>query len=110
MRDVKLVVEIPKSNWTNPFGNDATDLINLSTAAVAPPNICTDLLGAQQNSKNAHSLHVKKLEKAVIIVILTTVCRVTRIFNCNFGHFKNLFNHQFSIGNFLIRFNIFNFW
>ena len=59
------IVEILESNWTNPFSNDPSDLVNISTGAVAPPNICMDLLGAQQNGENAYSLRVKKLEEGV---------------------------------------------
>ena len=63
--DVKSIVEILDGNWTNPFSNDPTDLVNISTGAVPPPDVCMDLLTAREKGEKAYGLRATKLEEGV---------------------------------------------
>jgi hypothetical protein len=42
-----------ENNWTNPFSNQLSDLVNLATGAAAPPNVSTDLLKACEKGKRS---------------------------------------------------------
>ena len=47
--DVASIVDFSENNWTNPFGNDPSDLVSISTGTVASPDVSTDLLAAREN-------------------------------------------------------------
>lgn len=49
--DVVSLIDLLENNWTNPFGNDPSDLVNISTGAVAPPEVSKDLLAAQRKGE-----------------------------------------------------------
>ncbi len=45
---VHAFVELIENIWINPLSHDETDLVNLSTTVLAPPNAVSDLLKARQ--------------------------------------------------------------
>jgi len=51
--DVTSIVDMLENNWTNPFSNQPSDLVNLATGAAAQPNVSTDLLKACEKGKEA---------------------------------------------------------
>ena len=46
--DVASMVDLLENNWTNPFGNDPSDLVSISTGTVPSPDVSTDLLEARE--------------------------------------------------------------
>ena len=46
--DIASMVDLLVNNWTNPFGNDRSILVSLSTGTVASPGVPTDLLAARE--------------------------------------------------------------
>ncbi|KAK5859272.1 hypothetical protein PBY51_003352 [Eleginops maclovinus] len=52
--DVQSLVELMDTSWLNPFSQDHSDVISLSTATVAPPAIAADLLGAHKIGEEAY--------------------------------------------------------
>ena len=52
--DVASIVDFSENNWTNPFGNDPSDLVSISTGTVASPDVSTDLLAARENGEHAY--------------------------------------------------------
>jgi len=61
--DVESIVELLESNWINPFANEPSDLVCISTGAAAPPDVCSDLLKAQERGEKADKLQAERLEK-----------------------------------------------
>jgi len=61
--NVESIVELLESNWINPFANEPSDLVCISTGAAAPPYVCSDLLKAQERGEKADKLQVERLEK-----------------------------------------------
>jgi len=59
---VKSIVELLESNWINPFANEPSDLVCISTGAAAPPDVCSDLLKAQKRGEEADKLQAERLE------------------------------------------------
>ena len=43
-----------ETSWLNPFSPDHQELVSLSTATAAPPDIAKDLLGAQKLGEEAY--------------------------------------------------------
>ena len=54
--DVASMVDLLENNWTNPFGNDPSDFVSISTGTVASPDVSTDLLAAREKGENAYNL------------------------------------------------------
>ena len=52
--DVASMVDLLENNWTNPFGNDLSELVSIYTGAVASPDISTDLLAAREKGEHAY--------------------------------------------------------
>ena len=52
--DVASMIDLLESNWTNPFGNDSSDLVSISTGTVASPDVSTDLLAAREKGELAY--------------------------------------------------------
>ena len=48
------MVDLLENNWTNPFGNDPSDLVSISTGVVASPDVSTDLLAAHEKREYAY--------------------------------------------------------
>ena len=46
--DVACLVDLIDNNWTNPFGSDPSDLVGVSTGAVATPEVFSGLLTAHK--------------------------------------------------------------
>ena len=51
--DVASMVYLLENNWTNPFGNDPSDLVSISTGTVASSAISTDLFAAREKEEHA---------------------------------------------------------
>ena len=49
--DVASIVDMLENNWTNPFSNQPSDLVSLSTGAAATPAITSDLLKAKSKGE-----------------------------------------------------------
>lgn len=61
--DVASMVDLLENNWTNPFGPDPSDLVNLSTGAAASPDVANDLLSSRKIGEEAYqNFQKKKLE------------------------------------------------
>jgi len=60
--DVKAVQEMLESNWMNPFDEGYSDLVSISTGLIAPPDVCKDLLSAQEKGEEAFMRFTLKLE------------------------------------------------
>ena len=54
--DVASMVDLLENNWTNPFRNDPSDLVSISTGTVASPDVSTDLLAAREKGENVYNL------------------------------------------------------
>ena len=52
--DVASMVDLLENNWTNPFGNDPSDLVIISTGTVASPDASTDLLATREKGEHAY--------------------------------------------------------
>ena len=52
--DVASMVDLLANNWTNPFGNDPSDLVIISTGTVASPDVSTDLLTTREKGEHAY--------------------------------------------------------
>ena len=62
--DVTSMVDLLENSWSNPFHQDPSDLINLSTGAVATPEISNDIFKAQEKGEEAYqNFRVQRLEK-----------------------------------------------
>ena len=48
------MVVLLENNWTNPFGNDPSDLVSISTGTIASPDVSTDLLAAREKGEHAY--------------------------------------------------------
>ena len=46
--DIQSLVDLMETSWLNPFSPDHQELVSLSTATAAPPDIAKDPLGAQK--------------------------------------------------------------
>ena len=53
---------INRTNWTNPFSNQPSDLVSLSTGAAATSTITNDLLKAHSKGEEALNIHMERLE------------------------------------------------
>lgn len=53
--DVASLVDLMDNNWTNPFGSDPSDLVSISTGAVATPEVSSDLLTAHKQGEEAYT-------------------------------------------------------
>jgi hypothetical protein len=62
-KDVKAIVELLDSTWTNPFSSDPSDLMSISTGLQAPPDLAADLLKAREKGEMAYATHASNLEK-----------------------------------------------
>ena len=51
---VQALKDLLENNWTNPFAEGETELLNISTGAAASPDVTRDLLSAQKNGEEAH--------------------------------------------------------
>jgi hypothetical protein len=60
--DVTSILEILEGNWTNPFGNQKSDLVNISICAAAPPHVCANLLKAKDKGEEAYKMQALRLE------------------------------------------------
>ncbi|KAG1650017.1 hypothetical protein GQR58_028409 [Nymphon striatum] len=60
--DVKSIVDMLENNWTNPFSNQPSDLVSLSTGAAATSAITSDLLKARSKGEEAFKIHKERLE------------------------------------------------
>ena len=64
MSDVTSMVDLLENSWSNPFHQDPSDLINLSTGAVATPEISNDIFKAHEKGEEAYqNFRVQRLEK-----------------------------------------------
>ena len=54
--DVACLVDLIDNNWTNPFGSDPSDLVSISTGAVATPEGSTGLLTARKHGEEAYTV------------------------------------------------------
>ena len=62
--DVRSFVELMENSWINPLSNDETELVNLSTGILAPPDVANDLLKAHKVGKEAYqTFREDRLEK-----------------------------------------------
>ena len=52
--DVASMVDLSENNWKNPFGNDPSDLVSISTGTVASPDVPTDLLATSEKGEHAY--------------------------------------------------------
>ena len=52
--DVQSLVQLMETNWLNPFNAEQGDLVSLSTATTAPPEVAKDLLGAYRIGEDAY--------------------------------------------------------
>ena len=52
--DVASMVDLLENNWSNPFGNNPSDLVSISTGTVASPVVATDLLAACEKGEHAY--------------------------------------------------------
>ena len=50
---VQALEDLLKNNWTNPFAEGQTELLNISTGAAASPDVTHDLLSAQKKGEEA---------------------------------------------------------
>ncbi|KAG1670034.1 hypothetical protein GQR58_017158 [Nymphon striatum] len=57
-----LIVDMLENNWTNPFSNQPSDLVSLSTGAAATSAITSDLLKARSKGEEAFKIHKERLE------------------------------------------------
>jgi len=46
-----------------PFANEPSDLVCISSGAATPPDVCSDLLKAQERGEEADKLQAERLEK-----------------------------------------------
>ena len=53
--DVACLVDLMENNWTNPFGSDPSDLVSISTGAVATSEVSTGLLTAHKQGEETYS-------------------------------------------------------
>ncbi|KAG1676876.1 Selenocysteine lyase [Nymphon striatum] len=51
-----------ENNWTNPFSNQPSDLVSMSTGAAATSAITSDLLKARSKGEKAFKIHKERLE------------------------------------------------
>lgn len=52
--DTQSLVQLMEASWLNPFNSDQGDLVSLSTAAAAPPDVAKDLLEAHKIGEEAY--------------------------------------------------------
>ena len=52
--DVQSLVQLMETSWMNPFNAEQGDLVSLSTATTAPPEVAKDLLGAYRIGEDAY--------------------------------------------------------
>jgi len=52
--DVVSLVQLMETSWLNPFSPDQEELVSLSTAAAAPPDVARDLLDAKKIGEDAY--------------------------------------------------------
>ena len=52
--DVASLVDLLENNWTNPFQQDPSDFISISTGTAASPEVAQDLLSAHQKGEEAY--------------------------------------------------------
>ncbi|KAG0721648.1 hypothetical protein GWK47_046054 [Chionoecetes opilio] len=52
--DVQSLVQLMETSWLNPFNAEQGDLVSLSTATTAPPEVAKDLLGAYRIGEDAY--------------------------------------------------------
>lgn len=52
--DVQSIIELMETCWLNPFSPDNEELVSLSTATVAPPDVAHDLLNAHKMGEEAY--------------------------------------------------------
>ena len=62
-KDVKALRDIMENSWINPMSTEEEDLVNLSTGAVAPPEVSRDLVTAQTVGKTAYQEYKARLEE-----------------------------------------------
>ncbi|KAG1714163.1 hypothetical protein GQR58_001793 [Nymphon striatum] len=48
------MVDLLENSWTNPFGKDPSDQVNISTGTVASPEVATDMLSAHEKGEHAY--------------------------------------------------------
>ena len=61
--DVASMVDLLENNWTNPFGNDPSDLVSISTETVPSPDVSTDLLAAREKGEHAYKEFEQRMQK-----------------------------------------------
>ena len=61
--DVASMVDLLGNNWTNPFGNDPSDLLSISTGKVASPDVSTDLLAAREKGHAYKEIEQQRMQK-----------------------------------------------
>ena len=52
--DVASMVDLLENEWTNPFGNNPSDLVIISTGTVVSPDVSTDLLATREKGEHAY--------------------------------------------------------
>ena len=52
--DVASLVDLLENNWSNPNGNNHSDLVTISTGTVASPDVSTDLLAAREKGEHVY--------------------------------------------------------
>ena len=52
--DVASMVDLLENSWANPFGNDPSDLVSISTGTVASLDVSTALLAAREKGEHAY--------------------------------------------------------
>lgn len=52
--DVRAFEDLIENSWINPLSHDETELVNLSTGILAPPDVASDLLKAHQVGEEAY--------------------------------------------------------
>ena len=49
------MVGLLENNCTNPFGNDPSDVVSISTGTVASPDVATDMLAAHEKGEHGYN-------------------------------------------------------
>lgn len=52
--DVTAVLDMLENNWLNPFNSTQTDIVSLSTAAVATPGVLADMERDYKTGESAY--------------------------------------------------------
>ena len=62
--DVRALEGLMENTWVNPLSHDETELFNLSTVILAPPDVASDLMKAHQVGEEAYqTFREDRLEK-----------------------------------------------